>query len=510
MFQETWDYLAEHAAPRGTEGIRVRFGSTADISNIDLEQFRLYGNELEVLLARVGLTTWNLDALYGLFDVARSLDASRLEQRRNWPRYSPYSDVQYELPEIEVPSGAFGAMIGDVHRAFQMIIDKASQLTRTTSRNLYEAGEADGMDSEIQSSATLLTDLFPSWFSIFDCAADFTPEQSQEALIVFQEKVEPHLSRSVEVRETLMRRALDLLALPFWKRRWQTYEVWAAIQCLKALSHLQPRPRIENGWIALDGSLYSTIAYLDGAELPNVCVRIQVETPFLVGRRKAIRPDLSVSYDEKPEAESHAAIVEFKQRLSLGVSHVEEVARAYCDGAPRSAGVIIINYDETAIKPSLPKKATLIEGVRPGKPEAIDKMHKELQRLVHAAGIFSKWGNAVVLLDVSGSMGSLYDNEAVRAHLKRLLELTWLKILRFNTGIVEGGDLPAEAKVATGGGTDLKRAFTEAVEILGEIDTLLVVTDGNYGAGIQRCDRPAKYRECRPDELAEAIKWVGG
>ena len=170
--------------------------------------------------------------------------------------------------------------------------------------------------------------------------------------------------------------------------------------------------------------------------------------------------------------------------------------------------MIILNYDETGITPSLTEKAILIEGVQPDNFDSLEKFRVELLRLVNAAGISPLRGRAVVLLDVSGSMGVLYDSDDVRSKLRKLLSLEWLSILRFNTGIVEGGDLPGDALVRTGGGTDLARAFAETVALFGPLDTLLVVTDGHFGDGVPDVQRPSAYYECPPDQLADAIEWL--
>ena len=210
-------------------------------------------------------------------------------------------------------------------------------------------------------------------------------------------------------------------------------------------------------------------------------------------------------------AESRVAVVEFKQRASLTRAHVEEVGSAYLRGSPNAGGVIIVNYDDTGIAVDLPDSVSLLEGVRPDQPPRVEAMTERLHEILDSVRFIPAGSRALVLLDVSSSMGQAYKESEAQRGLHMLMQLDWLTVLRFNDGLIPGGDLPSDDTdrfLRTRGGTNLSNALDEVVSHMDVPSTLLIVTDGEYGKRPRRLDDVERLRECLPHELPSAVEWL--
>jgi hypothetical protein len=514
MFQEIWDYLSQQTAPKATEAISVRFGfkDSDDSCSLDLEQFRRHVETIKRLFASVATQLWPFDALNGLFDVGRMLVGQDRGIYGQDERYQP--GKPYDLPLVRTSGHPFDEVVKNVRDVFQQIIDGyvIEREHENSARRLPEvtrdAKESNGQSS-LQSSAFLLTDLLPTWFFILANYNAIGSEAKDAALQAYERVVKPSLTFGIGTAEIPLLAALDILDLPFWRHRWHTYEVWATVLTLRSLQDYRPALRIENGYAAIDGYAAAVVADLKAREYPRANVAVQVETPFRQGKRQAIKPDLRVCFADSTLADNTAGVVEFKQRLRIDGKELGEMADAYSKGCPYSGGVVILNYDRTGTPVSLPPGSYLIEGVHPLNRSAIKLFQEKLFQVLQAAGLHPMNEN-IVLLDVSSSMGDSYKDKEVQSFLHALLAIPWVKILRFNDGLVEGGDLDAatELHIATGGGTQLGTTLLEVEHLFGLPDKLLIVTDGEHDHPREILSRIPKVIECLPSEIGKNVSWL--
>ena len=519
MFQEIWDYLSRESAPKAAETISVRFGFEDSDSpcSIDLEQFRRYVETSKRVLAAVSTQVWPFDALHGLFDVGRMLvDRDREPTWKLYDENGRYEPGKpYDLPFVRSDGHPFNGVVKNVRDVFQQIIDgyviecKHGNSARRLPEVTEDAEQSNGQPS-LQRSAFLLTDLLPTWFFILARCSATGSEAKDAALQAYEKAVKPFLTSGKGVAEAPLLEALDILDLPFWRHRWHTYEVWASVLMLRSLQDYKPAMRVERGYVALDGYVPAVVADLKAREYPSACVAVQVETPFRQGKRKAIKPDLRVCFADPTSADNTAGVVEFKQRWRIDGNVLAEMAVAYSNGCPNSGGVVVLNYDRTDTFVSLPPGSYFIEGVHPLNPAGIEMFQRRLSQVLQAARLNPMLDDTVLLLDVSSSMGDSYKDKNVQSFLRTLLAMPWVKILRFNSGLLAGGDLDAATaqSLATSGGTQLGRALSDVESLFGLPSKLLVVTDGEHDNPREILSRIPKVRECLPREIGENIAWL--
>jgi hypothetical protein len=515
MFQEIWRHMSKARAPVANETVLVRFGFDKDDStSVDLEQFRVFSATIQRVMRQVLSTHWNREALDALFGLCKIISEDKwLRPLKSWDDYK--CGYPYEFLALPAPADEFEKLVATVHQLFQKIVDDYVRTSDTAeeTRGIPELQEVDGSgeeDEELRHAARLLHDLLPCWIGVFDRVQVIPAEVRARAVKYHRSTILPLLRARRVPREVLIREALDMLELPFWQHRWHTYEVWASVATLAGLADFRPRSRVVEGRLPLDGYSREVIADLTASDHDSACVVIQLETEFRRGKRFAIKPDLSVCFDDAMTAESRAAVVEFKQRQRLTESHATSVGQDYYEGSPKAGGVIILNYDDPPITGEMPEHVVLVQRFRPDRPEQVRSFETELAGCLHRAGLEPPRGLSVALLDVSASMGNRYRAPGVQDALRMLAAMQWIKILRFNDGLLPGGDMDQNdiAKLATSGGTDLANSLEQAAESFGEPDTLLLVTDGGYGDPGSWLTRIRKVRECGPEDLMDALDWL--
>lgn len=519
MFQEIWYYLNQQRAPKATETIYVRFGfeDSDGQCSVDLEQFRRYVETTERVLAPVMTQLWPFDALHGLFSVGRKLLEGRRDPtwrlRDGYGRYEP--GKPYDLPIVRSSGHPLDDVIKSVRNVFQQIIDSyaVERQQREFARRLpeiIEDTEESRNQPSLEQSAFLLTDLLPTWLYILARCSNIDISAKDAAFQEYEKSVKPFLVSGKGVAQVHLQAALDVLDLPFWRHRWHTYEVWATVLTLRSLQEYKPALRIEAGHVALDGYSAAIVADLKARECPSACVAVQVETPFKKGKRKAIKPDLRVCFADPNSTDNTAGVVEFKQRRRIDGKALAEMAFAYSNGCPNSGGVVILNYDRTTTPVSLPPGSYLVEGVHPLNRDSIDLFQQRLSHILEAASLSPMKEETTVLLDVSSSMGYSYEDTRVQSFLRALLAIPWVRILRFNNGLIKGGDLDEATaqSLTTSGGTQLGWALSDIESLFGLPDKLLIVTDGEHDHPTDILSRIPKVKECLPKEIGENVDWL--
>lgn len=518
MFQEIWEFLSQHYAPKARETITVRFGfpDSPDQISVSLEQFRRYVETSRRVFASRTTRIWPYQALNGLFNVGRKLIPSGSSEP--WKLYDSHGRYRpgepYQLPILVIGSHPFDEVIRDIRAVFQEIIDEyasEAQLRRST-RQLLELVEEEDSESRksLQKAADLLADLLTTWFYILAMYPRIANALKDDAYQEYNTRVRGLLRTGTIFGEVPLLAALDILDLPFWRHRWHTYEVWSTVLTLRSLQDYRPNLRTTSGYLPIDGYTPAIIADVSAKGYPSACVAAQVETPFHEGRRRAIKPDLRICFSDQFSPDQTAGVVEFKQRQKIDTKGLTEMVSAYAKGAPRSGGVLVLNYDVTTTRVSLPCNCHLVEGVQPSNKQTITTFQRRLSELLQEAHFEPLGENTMVLLDISSSMGNLYQDKDIQSYLRMLLGMKWIKVLRFNDGLVQGGDLDAAsaANLVTSGGTKLRQALQDIERFFGLPDRLLIVTDGGHDHPTEMMRRISEVRECLPKEIEKNIDWL--
>jgi hypothetical protein len=157
--------------------------------------------------------------------------------------------------------------------------------------------------------------------------------------------------------------ASAFVELPFWKFRWQVYELWTITVVLRELTSVGfELVRSVDGDSMLE---LGKVALL--ATHPASGQVLTYQPTYWNRQGKEIHPDLVISRTNTVTADNTLLIVECKQRLTLESAHITEVGSKYAQGVDATHGqVVIINYDEDGTTDSSTIPVRFIPNVRPG------------------------------------------------------------------------------------------------------------------------------------------------
>lgn len=484
MFIEIWDFLGRHFAPAAGETITVRFGKNAQSTVVDLEQFRVYAESARLVALSSTYFVWRRDELHMLFGLRQEC-FSNVKWRPLSPRYEP--SQPYALPPFaaRTEQDEIGKRI---HSALQAAIDFAASTDISLARVGYtDPVPTDGADGsnemeERKAIGRLLHDLVPGWFPVLSEWRHIPDAAKQKAQEYFEQVIKPKLPTHKYNAAQLVREALDLLELPFWRHRWHTYEIWASVATLQALEPNGIRPLVKDGRLAIDASAPAVIAEIGTP--PRGYASVQSETRIATPSRK-VRPDLRISSDNPPTNSGTAVIVEFKQRKQLTEKHVRDVLTWYREACGPEGGVVMVNYDDASELEytTWPDRCALIRNVHPGNANAVQRFSDAVLGLARRAGIAPD--RRYVLFDLSASMQPALESTD-KARLAAVLSDPDVEVYGFHAGLASDKPLNSLGDLLHfGGSTDLARAVAELKKLFDSQgrrfpDRITVITDGEY------------------------------
>lgn len=241
--------------------------------------------------------------------------------------------------------------------------------------------------------------------------------------------------------ENIEQIASEFVELPFWKFRWQVYEIWVIAISLRQLSSCGFQLKIaQNGRSPLALGKTATLA-----THPYSDYKLIYQPRYVNRDNDAIHPDLVLSTDENVTAQNSTLIIECKQRIELTDAHVATVFNKYSAGVcPQHGQVVIINYDEIDNQNHVNhSRQMLFSPVSPDTSET-----QAFEEFLQQTHLFKRHLNEVWYIDISHSMreyvyGDFQDLVAEKANISA--EGGKIKIWTFSHEVMryEGEHYPA-------------------------------------------------------------------
>jgi hypothetical protein len=515
MFADIWTFLAAHCAPNAGESVRIQFGFSGQDEEVDWNQFREMVRSAHKVLAATAVDLWPIEELWELRRILGDphfIDGPiRLSY---WPGDAlqiPQVPIVLEVDRVgHLISSVLQAAIDAIHVSYQSNAREERQAKIRSGLGLDEPSDPSEHE-QVLNYANPLTDLAPAWSPLLSAWHQIPLNQRIAAFEHYTTATLPKLRREEQKRTVVLWSALDVLNLPFWKDRWRTYEVWAAIKGIEALRDYAPRMERRDGRIAFDTSNGALIATLQSSEPIYAFTQAQTRVTLPGSKRKAIKPDMRLATDMPATNRGTIAAIEFKQRKALSQVHAIEVMTAYGAGTKTGKNVVMVNYDAIWFDASQ-APGVLIGDMRPDCPSNVAAYQDAVRACLSNSRMAPARRDVCLLLDVSGSMAGTYSAPAFRTAINRIASDARVRIYRFNDGLVTGGDLPSDFVGAVKGGTQLGAALTALIALPEEPipKRLLVVTDGGHDHPNDLLSRFGDAKECMPADLLDHSDWLLG
>ncbi|MBA4058409.1 MAG: hypothetical protein C0490_27065, partial [Marivirga sp.] len=220
----------------------------------------------------------------------------------------------------------------------------------------------------------------------------------------------------------------DILDLPFWKFRWQIYELWAIV---KSLSYLEgfgfELLFSHDGKFCLEQGRKAMLAKRHVPPLGYA----YAQSNFQNVEGKDVHPDLVISTCGNIDAlqpEDIALIIEAKQRKNSGSfephrkKHFEDVLNKYSKSTRHGGATVILNYDALPEQLEMPKETLALSEFYPGKADECQFFGFMQKHLPEWASNYRDSGKKIIVLDYSTSMQWVGFHKA-REELKKFQQL---------------------------------------------------------------------------------------
>jgi len=194
----------------------------------------------------------------------------------------------------------------------------------------------------------------------------------------------------------------EWLSLPYWKKRWQVYEIWIYIELQKAIIDAGGRFNLneDDELILYTGTQASPKGVLPLRD--SWVLELWCEYPLTLGQKKPLRLDLAFVL-RTPQLRVPLHFIECKQRINVSAQAMASDASKYLPFMPQSTAHLLVNYD-SFIDPEFSTKSDkagrsikCIGDVRPDEPSLTVFL-----QLIH--NIIPYGSSIYILLDTTGSM----------------------------------------------------------------------------------------------------------
>lgn len=171
---------------------------------------------------------------------------------------------------------------------------------------------------------------------------------------------------------------IELLNLPFWKKRHELYAAWVSTQIVEALQDRDIEFQVKNNTLSFSFS-GSHIATCTGLCPPlQIWTELRTSAKNLIGngRKKAIQPDYTLAVAPIEDADNTVVVVECKQYETPNIKNFRDAIIDYANGRPQAV-VMLAGYGKIPKKmhegiedEKIKARAADFSLMRPGSPSA--------------------------------------------------------------------------------------------------------------------------------------------
>ena len=533
MMKDLCVFFWTHGVKETNEGMRILFdfGRGPEDLGFDLKHFREILWKYETLLQTLVTYHWKVDTLWGLWRVFNDYNRRSIEDQvaRNWiENYDKHGEFGLPLPTLQLTGlkeiDSWLEWVWQVWSSFTLECRRHS----TTRKGLHELGIAGRQqhqdkfrEEEVEQELIKHQIKLPQvskWDmdTLFIVDHDRWPESMLRGLFGFSEHllqlpVQERLQEAVHIIKEIqhlfstipytqeeiedqLKKLIEVLNLPFWKKRHELYQTWVLTQIDQALARYPPKIHHSKGTLIFkyNGTHLGTIETKEGRIHIWTELRSPLDNPVGEGRTGHIQPDYTLNYEPITDPSQTVVAVECKQYKQANAKNFANALIDYARGCP-SANILLVTYGQVPqnlldrVDSYLRHRTQALGGFMPGNPEQIEIFRRRLLDILpepRSKGLVIEDITALrfslIVVDVSSSMDKLLDDQSILHILKRMITHSPSANLvavdtsikgewtRADSGVTELLNLPRK------GGTELPQALADY-----DLDESLVLTDSD-------------------------------
>lgn len=216
-------------------------------------------------------------------------------------------------------------------------------------------------------------------------AATFHRMSNKEEMKALADEIADDLEQyfaTMEVRKTVVPQIVDslieILNLPFWKKRHELYAAWVSTQIVQALQDREIEFHVENNTLSFSfgGSHIATCTGLCPPLEIWAELRTNATKVIGTGRKNAIQPDYTLAAAPAIEPDNTAVVVECKQYEKPSIKNFRDAVTDYAAGRPQAV-IMLSGYGKIPEKmyegigdAEIRSRVADFSFMRPGSPSA--------------------------------------------------------------------------------------------------------------------------------------------
>lgn len=279
-------------------------------------------------------------------DIDEWLDEYKKEDR--WPDFIPQrpSMVVKRLDELTaICWNIFETVVAGCRQAYDETKGRSKTIQDECSRNVGNEFWKDEQNSwtwEFLRAIKFAASMFQNMLG---------PEEVESAakgladdLVQYFNKAEVDKVDNIYMAQT-EDRLIEILNLPFWKRRHELYSAWVSTQIVEALQDRDIVFQVKDNTLSFSfGSFH--IATCTGLYPPlEIWAELRTNAKKLIGngRKNAIQPDYTLAVAPAKEPDNTIAVIECKQYEKPNIKNFRDAVIDYANGRPQAV-IMLVGY----------------------------------------------------------------------------------------------------------------------------------------------------------------------
>ncbi len=414
-------------ATRGATGgkdFTIRYDVSANALKFDLEAFKRWRTVHSMVTGKATIPRYHSDFVptYGI-----KLENISKGELRTWnkpEKSAPPVNVETVREVLERANGVGFAHLQALDNLFNSIRDDANITpegieewrTRYGIEGTYFPSNAQGLRSWhefMRRGLDALEGIEP------DVLVASHPAEELSIALVDLNRALDEISKTRNMKA--WQEAVELwLQLPYWKKRWQVYEVWVVANCIGSMLDAGGVLNLndDNQLVLTSGLSPEPLAHIPF----NASSRFELwmQYPLSDSRKAILRPDIAFVYRHR-DTLVPIAVIECKQRVAVTEQGMLADARKYLKHMPRKSSHLLVNYDQ--FKTSALGKSSIYTDQNLRTLKALDNVQPHgqglsqfIQYVSKTIGEYSRtW---FILVDTTGSMHK--NLEPVSLHISEI------------------------------------------------------------------------------------------
>jgi len=458
MMKEIYSFFYLHGVKGSNNKMRIEydFGNGIEKLDFDLKHFKDSILKINKLWNYYIVYNLNVDSLWGIHRILQRYDDIVINDLKvtSWIDMNEKNRTLSEIPQYNIPkiTNNIDPLLNTVWNIWSGVVEeclkygKSYEDLRKVESNIQSSELSDNFlevtykKLDLKTLISITSDRWPTsvlrrlagFFQIIK--KDSLNKEVKETIDELQSFIDGIPNSKIK-KSKLIREFIDIINLPFWKKRYELYQTWILALLDTTLSDYKRTIHHKGGRLVMkfSGTHVSTVETINGNFLIWSELKSPLKNPVGKGRKANIQPDYSIASEPVSEIDNTVLAIECKQYKVPKNRTFSEAITDYAAGRPK-AKIILVNYGPIQqnlfqyLNKGVRKRSTAIGNLRPNQSKNIAMFKEAILESLPLPILVSKDFLGIknldeidqIIVDISSSMESILIESNVENLLNKL------------------------------------------------------------------------------------------